>query len=286
MAMDIEEREKQQSYYVAKSNKLIQGSRYSMSLLQSKGLLYLISHIKPGDSPNTVYEISISEFCEVCGIENTGGKYISAVERAIQALADKSVWVASPDTDKHLLRWIDQVTVSERRGILLITFHENMMPYLFELKSRYTQYQLKYVLPMQSEYAVRLYEILSSYHALRSTVTFTLDDLKKQLDAENYKRFPDFKNRVLEKAKEDINRYSDIKMQYECITDGSGRKTVIAIKFDILSLSATDEGLRKLHREQVLNPTEKNKKRYRNATADAVLLRLETESMAKRNQQQ
>lgn len=286
MAMDIEEREKQQSYYVAKSNKLIQGSRYSMSLLQSKGLLYLISHIKPGDSPNTVYEISISEFCEVCGIENTGGKYISAVERAIQALADKSVWVASPDTDKHLLRWIDQVTVSERRGILLITFHENMMPYLFELKSRYTQYQLKYVLPMQSEYAVRLYEILSSYHALRSTVTFTLDDLKKQLDAENYKRFPDFKNRVLEKAKEDINRYSDIKMQYECITDGSGRKTVVAIKFDILSLSAMDERTRKVYRDQVFNPTEKNKKKHRIAMTDAMLIRFEAEQMAKRNQQQ
>ena len=284
MAMDSKEIAKQQSYYVAKSNKLIQTSKYTMSMLQSKGLLYLVSHIRPGDTAQTIYEIAIPDFCDVCGIEKKGGKTISEVMKAIQKLADMSVWIEQSDTDQKLHRWIDTVVVSERRNVLLITFHKDMIPYLFELRSRYTQYQLKNILPMQSRYAIRLYELLSSYrNKIDTSTTFELKELRSLLDAEKYTRFPDFRRHVLDPAVEDVNSYTDIKTMYETLTDGTGRGTVVAIKFRMLSISALEEQAREREREAILNPTAKAKRKARAAQAEATLVKMIAEESAKKS---
>jgi hypothetical protein len=62
-------REKQ----VVKANDLIQKSRFSLSLLQQKIVLYLISQISTFDTDFKLYEFDIREFCQVCGIDFDNG---------------------------------------------------------------------------------------------------------------------------------------------------------------------------------------------------------------------
>ena len=57
---------------VVKSNTLIQEARYSLSVQQQRILLYMISRIDPNQDHSTPCEISITEFCALCGLE---GKY-------------------------------------------------------------------------------------------------------------------------------------------------------------------------------------------------------------------
>ena len=107
-----------------------------------------------------------------------------------------------------------------------IEFHKHMMPFLLQVAGKeefYTSYSLQYVLPMKCQYAPRLYELLKSYQKNNIRWYFEIDELKKRLNCEKYKRFPDFRRRVLEPSVEEINRYTDIKVAYR--TELTGRKT-------------------------------------------------------------
>jgi plasmid replication initiation protein len=59
---------------------------------------------------------------------------------------------------------------------------------------------------------------------------FLIDEFKELLLATNYNNFKDFRNRVLEKAIDEINFYTDLDVSYETITKG---RKVIAVKIYI-----------------------------------------------------
>lgn len=204
----------QQTFFVAKSNELIQKSRFSMSVQQNRIMLYLISKIRPNDFGNETYIISIREFCKVCNIDFDSGKNHADAKRALKAIADKSVWVRQDNGDEILLRWLNRVRLNRETNCFEVSFHEDMLPYLYDLQSRYTRYSLDNVLTMKSKYGIRLYELLKSYQFLKEQISFTVEELKKRLDAEKYSRYPDFRRYVLEKAVEDINECSDIEVSY------------------------------------------------------------------------
>ena len=90
----------------------------------------------------------------------------------------------------------------------------------------YTQYELLSTLPMQSQYSFRLYELLKSY-AFTQEHRFSVDELKTALNATQYKRFADFHVRVIQKAVEEINLYTDIEVSYECIAKGRFITTIV-----------------------------------------------------------
>ena len=94
----------------------------------------------------------------------------------------------------------------------------DMKPYLLQLKNNFTSYELIYTLHFKSKYSIRLYELMKSihYHELETyTRSFTVEELKKLLDAERYTRYKDFKKRALEPAVNEINEFSDKQLAYE-----------------------------------------------------------------------
>ena len=94
--------DKSRSMIVVKSNALIQQTRYELSLQEQRILLYLISKIKPDDTEIKETEISIIDFCKVCGIDYTKNKATySYVKSILKNLADKSNWIEfEPDTEE------------------------------------------------------------------------------------------------------------------------------------------------------------------------------------------
>ena len=111
-----------------------------------------------------------------------------------------------------MLRSFSVVRLNKRKHTVTIEFHKDMVPFLLQLASRdvfYTSYELKYILPMSSQYGPRLYELLKSYSNNPSWF-FPTPELKKLLGAESYKNFNDFKRFVLDPAVADINAYTDL----------------------------------------------------------------------------
>lgn len=231
---------KKRDYLVVKGNELIQQNRFELSLQEQKTVAFICSMIKPieaMDKANGVpfqleYEFNIRDYCKVCGIDYDNGKNYADVKEVLKHLRDRSMWLTLENGSETLVGWLAKVTTNKRSGIAKIKLDEDLVPYLFDLGQKFTQYQLYNILAMKSAFSVRIYELLKSY-AFQKSKTFDLDELKRLLSVDNiksYVRFPDFRRYVLEKAQEEINELTDININFEPITKG---RKVIKVKFRI-----------------------------------------------------
>lgn len=212
---------------VVKRDDMIQHARFSLSIQEQRCVLYAISKIKPEDTAFTEYTFELKDFYALCGIEDQS---YTRLKQTLKGLSDKSWWAVIDDKGtESLLRWFSTLRANKRSGRVTVKFHEDMMPYLLQLATQareqgvfYTQYGLKYVLPMRGQYSPRLYEILKSYQKNNREWFFDLDELKHLLDCQTYDRWPDFRRRVLEPAIEEINQFSDLAVDFD--TEKEGRR--------------------------------------------------------------
>ena len=217
----------QRDYKVVKANAIIQRARYDLNIQELKVLAFLFSMIKPTDQIGTSYTFRMFDFCKVTGILYRSGNYYAQIKKALKGLADKSFWVTDLDGAEHLTRWIDEATVDRGKSKITIRFHKTIEQYVHNLFENFTEYALLSTLPMKSAYSFRLYEILKSYAYLHEKRLF-LEDLKKQLMAERYENFKDFRKKVLEVAIQEINAYTDLAVQYDIVKEG---RKVVALDF-------------------------------------------------------
>ena len=211
---------------VVKDNALIQRAKYNLTVNQQKIIAYLISKIKPTDQELQKYELSIQDFCELCGINKSS--FYTEVKEIIDNLDQKNFWV---ETNEKLFkfRWFSEFEIIKGSGKVNIVLNSNIKKYLIDLKENFTQYELYNILALKGKYSIRLYEWFKSYSFMREK-TIEINELKAILLAEHYKNFKDFRNRVLSKAIKEINQYTDIEVEYNTINKG---KKVIALIFHI-----------------------------------------------------
>jgi plasmid replication initiation protein len=206
------------NYKVTKANSLIQKTRFSLTLQEQKIILYILTKIQPQDTALTEYSFDIKEFCEICGIDASG--MYTNLKEVLKKLSDRSFWaVIDDDGTESLLRWISTARTNKRSGTIKVKIHEDMRPFLLELKKQFTTYSLIYVLGMKSQYSIRIYELLKSYEKI-GRWEFDIDDLKLLLMCGNYERYPDFKRKVLDMAKKEINDCSDLLIDFKPVKDG------------------------------------------------------------------
>ncbi len=245
---------------ITKSNHLIQNLRTkagALTLQEQRLILYLISKIKPEDEDFFEFDLGFKEFCEVCGITKAGMNYMH-IKETVQRLADKSFWIESSKEKgaQDLVRWITDVTVSER-GHIRLQMHPKLKPFLLHLRRFYTSYLLEYVLPMKSRYSISLYELLRSY-ANMEEFRFDVDELKERLDALNYSRWPDFQRKVLDIAIREINSLSDLDVSYTLEKEG---RRIATICFHIRLISPVEQLERNKVREKLLSSPRRRKKK-------------------------
>lgn len=213
---------------IYKRDDMIQKARFSLTVQEQRTILYAISKIKPEDTYLTEYTFDIKEFYDVIGWEKESYTEFKAM---LKGLTDKSWWATIDDKGtESVLRWFTTARSNKRSGKVTVEFHKDMMPYLLQLADQgvfYTSYNLQYVLPMQSQYSPRLYELLKSYQKNNREWFFETEELKRLLDCQTYDRWPDFRRRVLEPAVEEINKYTDINIAYD--TEKEGRRVARVI---------------------------------------------------------
>ncbi len=225
---------------VVKSNDLIQRSRFSLTVQQQRVILYLISKIGFEDKDFQEYEFDIKDFCRVCGIYDESGKHYAELKRQVKEIRDKSIWLEVTEGEEILISWLEGARISRNSGKIKVRFNEDMKPYLLQLRNNFTKYEIANVLCMKSKYSIRLYELVKSihFHEMEEyTRTFTVDELRKRLDAGTYPRFCNFNQRVLKPAIEEINTFTDKEVSYNPIKTG---QKVESIELTIKTKDALD----------------------------------------------
>lgn len=227
----------QQIINVAQSNDLIQNARYSiernagdsLTSLEQKFFLYVVSKIKPDDKAVDKIVISIAEFCRVIGQDPTEGDNYKRVKKAITKLKMRSLWLydRKNETDTTV-DYIQKAIMKRGSGTVEIILDKDLKPFLMNLSRNFTMFSLRNVLAMKSKYSISLYQILKSHYFKGPIYETTIEDLKENLDAASYTDFRNLKRVVLTPAIKEINDYSDLKVSIEYIKTG---RTYTKLKF-------------------------------------------------------
>lgn len=231
---------RKREYLVVKGNELIQKNRFELSLTEQKTIAFICSMIKPIDVKDNIneisyqleYEFNIRDYCKICGIDYDSGKNYANIKAILKHLRDRSMWLTMPDGSESLVGWLAKVNTNKKNGVVKIRIDEDLVPYLFDLGQKFTQYQLYNILAMKSAFSVRIYELLKSY-AYQRNKTFDIDELKQLLmvdTVKSYKDFSLFRKKVLEIAIHEINELTDLTIDYEPIKKGN---KVVKINFII-----------------------------------------------------
>ena len=200
---------------VIKSNAIIQNARFELTVQEQKIIAYICSKVTPNNKDISI-TISVSEFINICGIQSQGKVY-NRVKEVVDGLTDRKMWVEIEPNVEVTMRWVQRAWINKNNGQIKLELDELMKPYLYDLKQRFTQYQLKNVLKMNSRYAVQLFELFKSYE-YKNILIISVDRLKKFLMVDKiktYDNFGRFKQQVLTVAINEINRCSDITISYE-----------------------------------------------------------------------
>jgi len=217
---------------IVKSNELIQG-RYELKISQIKLILHMITLIRKDDEDFKEYKISIKDYAQRVGIDPEG-EYSHAKE-ITEDLLKKVMKIAYEDEggkERFLqINWLSHADYAEGEGYVEISFDPKLKPYLLALKERFTQYDIRNVLPLKSFYSIRIYELLKQFEQVRYRV-FKIKELKEMLGLEDkYKSYSLFKKRVIEKAQEELKEHSDLYFDFEEIKQHGRAYT--HVKFNI-----------------------------------------------------
>lgn len=224
--------------YVVESNSLAQTKQNDLTAQQMKIALFFISKIRMEDDGTKNYESTIHEICDVCGIDKTNGAYYIGLKNDLIKMTQRE-WVRIKPGTITTISWFSDVEINEGSGKVAVHFHEKLWPDLFQLRKNFTKFELGEVLPFKSKYAIRLYQILISKIMRREErqldllqtveIDFEISELQMMLNATQYRDFTDFKRKVLLRAIEQINKYSEEIRIEEIIVRTEGRKVKTVI---------------------------------------------------------
>ena len=214
---------------VLQSNLLVESPK-NLSLQEYKLFIIVISKIDPKDDTIPIFRISASDFSKA-----TGGN-INDVYRDLRKAADQLLtrYATFHYPEKNLtvkINLTQQVRYLHGEGAIEIQLSEKIKPFLQNISREFTQYNKSNVCPLTSLYAIRLYELLKTRELFRRRV-FDIAELRYKLGIQKnqYSRFADFRLRVLDTAKKEINSKTDLIIDYSYKKD---RQKIIGIIFNI-----------------------------------------------------
>lgn len=205
------------NFVVTKSNYFIKNSSYELSTEEQRIILTLASMVQPEDESFKLYQIKIADFIEMLGISSQT-KY-TELPKITKELMRKVFEISDEETGKLIqVAWLSAVVYEKNSGVIELEFSPHLKPYMLNLKGFYTKYKLHNILAMKSKYSPRLYELLKLNEYQKKGFSVHIDELRKLFKAENlYKNYNDFKKKVIIKAQEELELYSDIRFEFvEC----------------------------------------------------------------------
>ena len=221
---------------VRKSNNLVEG-KYRFDIWEMRVFTKMLTMILPSDEDFKEYRIYLKEVIDDFNLAADKQSYKLLKDGAIK-LMKKEIKIIR-DTDEgekefltHIAVGLDSFTSKTQGSYVDISFHPKMKPFLLQLQTQFLMYDVRNILQLQSSYSVRIYELLKQYEKIGKR-TFSIDDLKETLAVmDKYPLYANFKQRIIMKAQEDLETYTDIRFTFEEVKKG---RSIHSIVFTIKS---------------------------------------------------
>lgn len=203
---------------VKKSNALINAS-YTVTLAEQR--LILLAIARSGEDSAEMKNLTVHARDYADQYKVTLNTAYEALQTAAAQLFERRFSYQRYTDKGHLRdvvsRWVSRVEYGEAEAVVMLSFSDDLLPLLCDLKEKFTLYALEQVADLKSAHSIRLYELLISWRSIGKTPMIEVPDLRRQLGIEEteYPRMTDFKRRVLDYAIQQINEHTDITASYE-----------------------------------------------------------------------
>lgn len=221
---------------VVKDNRLIEAC-YRLDLAEQRLVLLAIVRAREAKqkiTADTWLEVSVKDYNDTYDLTRTTGYKL--VQTAAASLFNRYVRITLKDDatgkDSEIsTRWVSACHYVEDASLVRIQLASLMIPYVSDLESKFTSYQLKNVAQMTSAYAIRLFELMMQYRSIGGRY-ITIEDLKEYLGAtgDGYVRMDNFKNKVVVPAIAQINKFTELNITFENRKSG---RNVIGYEFKV-----------------------------------------------------
>jgi len=225
------------SELIVKDNGLINAS-YSLGLAEQRLILLAIVEARrsgKGLAKGSLLTVHAKDYAK---------QYNTDIDTAYQVLKDgaKALMIKvikykakSPMTGRLIEfeePWANMSAYEPDLGYVYIRFADVVVPLITRLESQFTSYRIDNVSNLTSGYAIRLYEIICSWREVGKTPKYKIDDIRSKLgvEPEQYNTMSNFKARVLRTAIKQVNKHTDLFVQYKQYKTGT-KITAISFTF-------------------------------------------------------
>lgn len=216
---------------IVQHNELIEARQFFT--LQEKRIIYWLSaQVDIQDEDFKEHHLGIREFCELVDIKHDG--MYNRLANVTKGLMKKVIEIRTIKDSKEILEQVHLLSYAryeEGFGAVALSFHPHMKRFLLNLKDNFTKTSLSIALKFSSIYSLRFYELMKRELFLSMSI-LKLSELKLLLGIQDgkYTNYKDFRRRILEPAINEVNKKSDMQIDWFEIKDG---KKVEFIKFSI-----------------------------------------------------
>ncbi|EFN3657877.1 replication initiation protein [Campylobacter coli] len=199
-------------FIVKHSDKLTKG-RSKLTAVQMKVFLQTITLVNMSDVEFKETRLPIKNFCSEVGL------FLD--KKFVIDLCDKlssQVYSVFNEFKKSKFRYDNfpiykRFSVDLEREEIIFCFNDYMREFLLELRSKFTKYDIRYILNLKSKYSIRIYQILKNLRDLTRQKEFDLTEFQDMLNVPQTKRaWANFKNDILKKSIDEINEFTDLQI--------------------------------------------------------------------------
>ena len=206
--------------YVVKTNRLIE-SLQVLSLSEVRLIQLAIVEAREsglGIKKDQPLKIHANRYAEVFKVVR--GTAYDALKEAEARLFDRRFTIIDDAGKVVKSRWVQDVAYLPEENSIEICLSRVVVretTRLDGLKQFFTSYALEQTASLKSAYSVRLYELLAQWISAKKTPVFPIEKFRQQMGigVNEYSRMHQFKERVLEKAIDEINEKTDLTVKYE-----------------------------------------------------------------------
>lgn len=218
----------QKNEMVVMHNHLIRGS-YKYSLAELRFILSVASMIKADDTEFVTYQLGAKDFAEMIDSKHKD-EYRRIKDLGIELMSKPIILENQKESEFSISSWFKKF--SYKKGTIYCSFHDDLKPYLLQLRGHFTKVSLENFLKMKSRYAMLLYWVAKSWET-RGYFEMSVEDFKDLLGVKTkaYDRYNNLKNKVIDVAVNEINRLTTMKIEFEEIKEG---RKVEKLRFKIL----------------------------------------------------
>jgi len=227
---------------------IIVNAKYALSRAEIDIVLTLLTAIKKEDKDFKNYEFTLSDL-----EKKTNRKWNSKqLKETVKKLMSKPLELPKGNKGWKIVNWFSNFEYDEN-GLISCRFDKALKPYLIELSGTRILADFRHLLPINSSYSKRMYLLLKEYNKI-GIRTFNVEELQNILKVpKSLKIYNRFKEKVLQRAEIDINKFTDLEVDFS--EKKRGRKVIeitYTIKKNHTDLKAFIAYIRELYVNELL----------------------------------